>query len=146
MPKKKKGFGKFVMALMGLVIGIVGSFYGLIWITIPNTEDVSVSDETYYSKSENKVDGSIDIADADISIHFLELGNKYTGDCTYIKAGDVDILIDCGSKSNSVSTISSYLKNYVTDGVLEYVIVSHAHQDHYAGFAPPSIAFLSFAS
>ena len=56
MPKKKKGFGKFVMALMGLVIGIVGSFYGLIWITIPNTEDVSVSDETYYSKSENKVE------------------------------------------------------------------------------------------
>lgn len=138
MPKKKKGFGKFVMALMGLVIGIVGSFYGLIWITIPNTEDVSVSDDTYYSKSENKVDGSIDIADADISIHFLELGNKYTGDCTYIKAGDVDILIDCGSKSNSVSTISSYLKNYVTDGVLEYVIVSHAHQDHYAGFATSS--------
>lgn len=135
MAKKKKGLGKWVGALLGLVVGLVGGFYGLTWITIPDTEDVSVTDEVYFSKGDNKVDASIDIADADISIHFLELGNKYTGDCTYIKAGDNDILIDCGSKSNSIATISEYLGNYVTDGVLEYVIVTHAHQDHYAGFA-----------
>ena len=72
---------------------------------------------------------------ADLSIHFLELGNKYTGDCTYIKVGDVDILIDAGSRVGSIPTISAYLNQYVTDGVLEYVIVTHAHQDHYAGFA-----------
>lgn len=138
MAKKKKGFGKIAIALLGLVVGLVGGFYGLTWLTIPNTEDVSVTDETYFSKGDNKIDSSIDIAGADISIHFLELGNKYTGDCTYIKAGDNDILIDCGSKSNSISTISSYLKNYVTDGILEYVIVTHAHQDHYAGFATSS--------
>ncbi|MBR4999260.1 MAG: MBL fold metallo-hydrolase, partial [Clostridia bacterium] len=69
------------------------------------------------------------------SVHFVELGNKYTGDCTYIKYGDVDILIDCGSRANSVSAVSSYLNNYVTDNTLEYVIVTHAHRDHYAGFA-----------
>lgn len=71
----------------------------------------------------------------DISIHFLELGNAYTGDCTYIKAGDKDILIDAGSRKSSIPTICAYLDNYVTDGTLEYVIVTHAHQDHYAGFA-----------
>ncbi len=75
------------------------------------------------------------IEEGDLQIHFLELGNKYTGDCTYIKAGEVDILIDAGSKANSVATIDQYLKNYVEDGVLEYVIVTHAHEDHYAGFA-----------
>ena len=75
------------------------------------------------------------IKSADLSIHFLELGNKYTGDCTYIKVGDVDILIDAGSRVGSIGTITDYLDRYVTDGTLEYVIVTHAHQDHYAGFA-----------
>jgi len=73
--------------------------------------------------------------EGDFQIHFLELGNKYTGDCTYIKAGDTDILIDAGSKGSSIPTITEYIDQYVTDGVLEYVIVTHAHEDHYAGFA-----------
>ena len=77
------------------------------------------------------------VVEGELEIHFLELGNKYTGDCTYIKAGDKDILIDAGSKASSIETINSYLSRYVTDGTLEYVIVTHAHQDHYAGFATP---------
>ena len=133
--KKQKGIGKVFIVFMALIIGAVGGFYGLTWLTLPKTEDVRVSEEIFFSKGDENVDATIDVSNADISIHFLELGNKYTGDCTYIKAGDVDILIDCGSKSNSVSTISAYLENYVTDGILEYVIVTHAHQDHYAGFA-----------
>ena len=69
-----------------------------------------------------------------LSIHFLELGNKYTGDCTYIKAGDTDILIDAGSRKDSATTITNYVNKYCTDGTLEYVIATHAHQDHIAGF------------
>lgn len=68
-------------------------------------------------------------------IHFLELGNEYTGDSTYIKAGDVDILIDAGSRSNSAESIVNYVKTYCTDGKLEYVISTHNHQDHISGFA-----------
>ena len=75
------------------------------------------------------------ITDGELQIHFIELGNKYTGDCTYIKAGDTDILIDAGSRTSSISTISNYIDQYCTDGSLEYVIVTHAHEDHYAGFA-----------
>ena len=69
-----------------------------------------------------------------ISIHFLEIGNQYTGDCTYIKAGDTDILIDAGSRKGSATTIASYVNKYCTDGKLEYVIATHADQDHIAGF------------
>ena len=69
-----------------------------------------------------------------LDIYFLELGNKYTGDSTFIKAGSVDILIDAGSRQNSASTISSFIDQYCTDGILEYVIATHAHQDHIAGF------------
>lgn len=75
------------------------------------------------------------VVSGDLQIHFLELGNQYTGDCTYIKMGDVDVLIDAGSKVSSIATIDAYLSEYVTDGTLEYVIVTHAHEDHYAGFA-----------
>lgn len=75
------------------------------------------------------------VSTSELSIHFLELGNKYTGDCTYIKAGDNDILIDAGSRVNSIGAITAYIDQFVTDGTLEYVIVTHAHQDHYAGFA-----------
>lgn len=73
-----------------------------------------------------------------LSFHFLELGNQYTGDCTYIKAGDVDILIDAGSRTSSLNTIKTYLDANVLDGKLEYVIVTHAHEDHYACFATSS--------
>lgn len=70
----------------------------------------------------------------DLSIHFLELGNKYTGDCSLIKVGNTEVLIDAGSKADSVLTIKAYLDQYVTDGTLEYVIATHAHEDHIAGF------------
>ena len=74
------------------------------------------------------------LEDGDLSFHFLTLGNKYTGDSTYIKIGDVDILIDAGSRQNSAATIIDYVQGYCTDGKLEYVIATHAHQDHIAGF------------
>ena len=75
-----------------------------------------------------------EISDAKFSIHFLELGNQYTGDCTLIKCGDTEVLIDAGSRQNSATTIKQYVDKYCTDGVLEYVIATHAHQDHIAGF------------
>lgn len=74
------------------------------------------------------------IKTSDFSIHFLELGNKYTGDCTLIDIGDTEILIDAGSRKSSATTITSYVREYCEDGVLEYVIATHAHQDHIAGF------------
>lgn len=74
-------------------------------------------------------------APGEMNIHFLELGNKYTGDCTYIQVGEVDILIDAGSRTGSIPTISAFLDSHMTDDLLDYVIVTHAHQDHYAGFA-----------
>jgi len=69
-----------------------------------------------------------------LSFHFIELGNQYTGDSIYINYGDIDILVDAGSRQSSSTTIKSYLDKHVKDNKLEYVIVTHAHQDHIAGF------------
>lgn len=80
------------------------------------------------------VDDSSTVSENNLSIHFLELGNNQTGDSVYIKAGDTDILIDAGSNKSSAPTLIKYLNKYVTDGKLEYVIATHAHEDHIAGF------------
>ena len=74
------------------------------------------------------------IKNGQLSIHFLELGNAYTGDCTLIKVGDTEVLIDAGSRQGSAPTIKAYLEEFCTDGTLEYVIATHAHRDHIAGF------------
>ena len=71
---------------------------------------------------------------SDMSIHFMELGNNSNGDSIYIKAGDTDILIDAGSTAGSATTIQKYVNQYCTDGILEYVIVTHADTDHIAAF------------
>lgn len=75
------------------------------------------------------------VVDDELQIHFYDIGHKDTGDSFYIKAGDVDILVDAGSNYGSVTAIDAYLKKYVTDGVLEYAIASHAHMDHIAAYA-----------
>lgn len=84
--------------------------------------------------------GGESIITDDLQIHFLELGNKYTGDCTLIKVGDTEILVDAGSRQSSAATITSYVEKYCTDGVLEYVIATHADQDHIAGFVGTTTA------
>ena len=74
------------------------------------------------------------IKNEDLSIHFLELGSWNTGDSIYIKAGKTDVLIDAGSVGASAETIAKYVDQYCEDGKLEYVIATHAHKDHIAGF------------
>ena len=91
-----------------------------------------------YLDDHNHQDEQGNIVSGELAIHFLELGNKYTGDSVYIKAGDTDILIDAGSRGNSADDIGAYLDQYVTDDTLEYVIATHAHQDHIAGFVGTS--------
>ncbi len=75
-----------------------------------------------------------EISSAELSIHFLELGNKYAGDCILIKCGDCEVLIDAGSRKDSATTLKSYIDDYCTDGTLEYVIATHSDQDHIAAF------------
>lgn len=84
----------------------------------------------------------------DLEINFMMLGNEYAGDSIYIKAGDTDILVDAGSRKNSAPYIKDYLldasselHSYVEDNKLEYVIVTHADQDHIAAFLGPNGIF-----
>ncbi len=101
----------------------------------------SENDADWDTEDYQHTNAFIPVEDQTLSIHFLELGNEYAGDCVYIKAGDTDILVDAGSRASSVTTIKNYVNQYVTDGILEYVIVTHADRDHIAGFAASNSLF-----
>lgn len=75
------------------------------------------------------------VGDGEISFHFIYFDNDYAGDSIYIKAGESDILIDAGARSSNQKVIEDYINQYVTDGKLEYVVATHADQDHIACFA-----------
>ena len=107
---KKSPKSAVVLAILFIVICVVGYFVY----------------NNYFNKKEAK---------GAISFHFLELGNENAGDCIYVKAGDVDIIIDGGSKTDSVGTITDYVSDYVKDNTIEYAIITHAHEDHIASFA-----------
>lgn len=153
--KKNAGAISIVIIVLAIIIivGIIAALYftndtfketvdNLLWEIINSTEneegDPSLGNN---SSGNNNSNGTVAdntylevLPDSNVSIHFLELGNKFTGDCTLIKCGDVEVLIDAGSRQNSAATIKSYVDKYCTDGILEYVIATHAHQDHIAGF------------
>lgn len=85
-----------------------------------------------YIKYIKKEDETLPIS-GELSFHFLSIGNKYNGDCIYVKAGENDILIDGGSRANSFATVKQYLSNYMgEDKTIEYLIVTHADEDHIA--------------
>ena len=113
--------------------------YATLYITVLAVEEEVANYGKYGilskdGKSVKVVDTAKVVDTTDLQIHFLQLGNQYTGDSVYIKAGDTDILIDAGSRKSSAKAIGDYIDQFVTDGTLEYVIATHAHQDHIAGF------------
>ncbi len=116
----------FAALVVGAVIGAGGNF-GV--TTATYNEEKNDSNTTSKQTVNTATEG---IVYDDLRINFLELGNKYAGDCTFIKAGDIDILIDGGSRSDSADDIQRYINTYCTDGKLEYVIATHGHQDHIA--------------
>ncbi|MCL1811191.1 MAG: MBL fold metallo-hydrolase [Methanomassiliicoccaceae archaeon] len=127
---------KVIPALLVIMLSLGGGYYVL---AMENDHDndsgTTVTPPGDHDENDHDHDGGTTVIESgDLTIHFLELGNKYVGDCVYINYGDVDILIDAGSRTSSSETITNYINEYIQDGKIEYVIATHAHQDHIAGF------------
>lgn len=137
MVKKKKSKVKtFFSSLFSLMLGLAIGFVSNIYILLPNSYEIPepIVTHNHATVATGEIDAEV-VKSKELSIHFIELGNKYTGDCTLVKVGNTEMLIDAGSKESSIPAIKNYLDTYITDGKLEYVVVTHAHEDHYAGFA-----------
>ncbi len=130
MAKKRKLSNryKYTITVIVLVIFIVISIYTILtyYQNLYNSNNNNPNDPNDNNQTIVNFD--------ELQITFLETGNKYTGDAIYIKAGENDILIDAGSRKSSATTITNYLNTAMEDNILEYVIATHAHQDHIAGF------------
>ncbi len=136
--KKKKSSSVGIVIVFVIIIGILGYLYftGKLDTILSKFNGDSINTTTSQNDNSINNDGSINenIIFDDFQIHFMMLGNDKAGDSIYIKAGDTDIIIDAGSRQSSATTLKSYMNNYITDGKLEYVILTHGDQDHVAGF------------
>lgn len=129
-PKKHKALYTILLILLVAAVLFVlayGYYHG--WFDALFGRNPVVNSQTYNVQA---------IANEQLSIHFLTLGNGNNGDCVYIKAGQTDVLIDAGSTRASADTIAAYVDRYCTDGVLEYVVATHADNDHISAFAGSS--------
>lgn len=129
----------FIALVLVLAIAALAFYYFFIYkkqqdVPAGDTGDNTQTPDNPANPSNPGGDDHEDIESGELSIHFLELGNKYVGDCTLIKIGDTEVLIDAGSKQESASVIVPYVQQYCTDNVLEYIIATHAHEDHIGAF------------
>ncbi len=145
---KKRGGNKGLIITILVIVLVIALVVAFVYFKYPDTFQ-GILDSVYSTnKTENTTSsatggsgvsssqnsGVINLAEEDCSVHFIELGNDNAGDCILVKTGNTEVLIDAGSKSNSIDTISAYIDKYCTDGILEYVIVTHGHEDHIACF------------
>jgi beta-lactamase superfamily II metal-dependent hydrolase len=73
-----------------------------------------------------------------LKVFAIEQTGTY-GDCTLIKYGNFEILVDGGNVS-SQAQLGKYLSQYVTDHCVEIVVCTHPHTDHYGGFYSSSVS------
>lgn len=76
--------------------------------------------------------------DNDLNVTFIELlnndGSGSIGDSIFIQCGDVDVLIDAGTKSSGIATVVPFLESKIKDNILELAICTHPDSDHIGGF------------
>lgn len=68
----------------------------------------------------------------ELTVHYIDVGQA---DCTLLECGGQTMLIDGGNVDDS-SLVVAYLKNQGI-GHLDYMVCTHAHEDHVGGLSGP---------
>ena len=80
----------------------------------------------------------LDKSCTNIDVYYIDLKDDENetkiGDSTYIKCGNIDIVIDAGIKNVGSNTVVPFLKDKVTDKIIDLVIITHTDNDHIGGF------------
>ena len=113
--------------------GLDGSSNSWYWRLV-NDEKISDEINTYFFDENISVkdDGELEVKE--------RAGNLSYYNCTLVKYGHYDILIDCGSADLDSKVLIEKLKDYVVDGVIECVIVSHYHLSNYSQLIGESVS------
>ena len=125
MKKKfnKKSLKNLIYFLVLMVIGTI--YLALVsnnLITEQTWDNIFSFQEIAETKHE---DNKNSIVSGDMTVHFLDVGDA---DCSYIKCGDINILIDAADKEPK-GKIVNYLKNQGVEK-LDLVVATHPHRDH----------------
>lgn len=113
--------------------GLDGSSNSWFWRLV-NEEKISDEINTYFFDENTSVNnvGELEITE--------RAGNLSYYNCTLVKYGHYDILIDCGSVDFDSKVLVEKLRDYVVDGVIECVIVSHYHLSNYSQLIGESLS------
>lgn len=80
----------------------------------------------------------LDSSCSTVDVYYIDLKDDEDetkiGDSTYIKCGNVDIVIDAGIKNVGSNSVVPFLKEKVNDKIVELVIITHTDNDHIGGF------------
>lgn len=102
-----------------------------------NSSSTSFSSTSVLVENKMKYLVEKDTNDRDLDCYFFQLENASSqtqiGDAIYIKMGSIDIVIDGGEKRIGTDVVVPYLKEHMTDDVLDLVIVTHTDSDHISG-------------
>ena len=92
--KKKNKLNKpktIFLSIIALLLGAVIGFSANAFLGLPDSYTIpSVQQAQSPLLSTGSINAEV-IKESELSIHFMELGNKHTGDSTYIKCNNIDI-------------------------------------------------------
>lgn len=133
MAKKSSAkLSKNVIIAVIAIILILAVALTVIYFAAPSVFDriAAFFTQSNENKGENPGGGSaLQRGEGDLQIHFVDVGQ---GDCILILFPDgKDMLIDCGTtKGGDLDTTLSYISAYVTDGQIDYLMITHGDRDH----------------
>ncbi len=133
MAKKSSAkLNKNVIIAVIAIILILAVALTVIYFAAPSVFDriAAFFTQSNENKGENPGGGSaLQRGEGDLQIHFVDVGQ---GDCILILFPDgKDMLIDCGTtKGGDLDTTLSYISAYVTDGQIDYLMITHGDSDH----------------
>lgn len=143
LEKQLKKANKSLLVFLVIFFMLTTIGFAYLWITeYPSPlhkDDTPPSDSTLTKNNDGTYTKTFTSSSCqNLEVYYLDLkGNDNEtkiGDSTYIKCNNIDIVIDAGIKNVGSSTVVPFLKEKVTDKVIDLVIITHTDNDHIGGF------------
>lgn len=126
----KKNPKAFVISLVAIVL-VVAIAVAVLYFGFPEKWDMVISLIAGGKNPAGADNSTLQRGDGELQIHFVNVGQ---GDCILILFPDgKEMLIDCANYNNDLDIKNrtiAYLDDYVTDGQIDYVMVTHGDSDH----------------
>ena len=123
---KRNLFIFIVAVILVIVVAAV-----IIYFAAPDVFDKILAAFDDKSQSQGTTDPPLVRGEGELMVHFIDVGQ---GDCILILFPDgKDMLIDCANYNNSSdyrTETLDYIGDYVTDGQLDYLMLTHCDSDH----------------